>query len=312
MSSLPAATSSVVVESRRAGGVARIVSAFAELSKARLSLMVVITAGVGYLLAASRGAGDARGLVAVAIGVALSAFGANAFNQWIEVERDARMQRTRRRPLPAGDLSSGAALVFAALCSLVGPLVILQHANALAAGLALLTNALYVLAYTPLKPLSVTNTFVGAVVGALPPMIGWAAVSSDLAAGAWLLGGLLFVWQIPHFFALAWMYREDYARGGFRMLPTIDPSGGVTALLALFYAILLLPIGAGLAVARICGVSFLIIHTLLTLGLIALSVAFWRERSMLRAKRLFLGSIAYLPLILAAMALDRVGGAARG
>ena len=176
--------------------------------------------------------------------------------------------------------------------------------NWLTAGLSLFTIVLYVAVYTPLKTRTSLNTVVGAVCGAIPPMMGWTAATGRLEFGAWVLGGILFMWQVPHFLALAWMYREDYARGGFRMLPAVDRPGALTARLALIYTVALLPVTASLALSGVSGTFFLVSSQLLGFGFAVLGWDFLRLRGDLAAKRLFLASILYLPALLGLMVAD--------
>jgi len=284
-----------------------LVSAYLELAKARLAALVVLTAVVGYLLGAAGWSGPAT-LLWTAVGTALSAFGANIFNQLAEHDRDRRMLRTRSRPLPSGRVGRGQAAGWAAASCLAGLAILAAGANLLTAGLSLLTILLYVGVYTPLKARTPLNTVVGAVVGAVPPMMGWAAATGRLGLGAWILGGILFVWQIPHFLALAWLHRDDYARGGFRMLPAVDRPGDLTARLALLYILSLLPVTAALALAGVSGGGFLVASQLLGLGFAAVGWRFLRLRSEPAARRLFLASILYLPLLMAAMVADMGDG----
>jgi protoheme IX farnesyltransferase len=278
-------------------------SAYLELAKARLAAMVVLTAVVGFLLGA-RGWSDPASLLWTAAGTALSAFGANIANQLVERDRDRRMLRTRYRPLPSGRVNSGQAIRWGAVSSLAGLAVLATAANLLTAGLSLLTIVLYVAVYTPLKPRTPLNTVVGAVVGALPPMMGWAAATGGLELGAWILGGVLFVWQVPHFLALAWLYRDDYARAGFRMLPAVDRPGDLTARLALLYILSLLPVTAAVTLAGVSGRGFLIASQVLGLAFAALGWTFLKLRTDPAARRLFVASIVYLPLLLAVMVID--------
>ncbi|MBL8879884.1 MAG: protoheme IX farnesyltransferase [Phycisphaerales bacterium] len=280
------------------------VGAFSELAKARLSGLVVATAAVGYVV----GAGDALAwivLLATIAGTALSAFSANAWNQIIEIERDARMQRTRNRPLPSGRLSRGEAVAFAVVAGVAGPLTLWVAGNWLAATLAVMCEFIYIAVYTPLKPRSPLNTLVGAVVGGIPPMIGWAAATGSLGLGAWLLGAILFAWQIPHFLALAWMYREDYERGGFRMLPIIDPAGVVTCHACVVYSAVLVPLAMMATVQGLAGWSFAFIGGALGALMTAASVVLCMSRSNANARRVFFSSLIYLPLLLGALVLNR-------
>ncbi len=280
-----------------------LIADYLELAKARLGALVVLTALVGYLLGARGNPSLWVGAAAV-IGTALSAFGANILNQWWEVERDRRMLRTRERPLPAGRVDRDQAAMWGIVTALAGLVVLAFGTNWLTTGLSLGVILLYVLVYTPLKVLTPLNTVLGAVCGAVPPMMGWAAATGRLDAGAWILGGILFVWQIPHFLALAWLYRDDYARGGFRMLPAVDAEGRLTGRLAVLYAAALLPITAALSAAGVAGGAFLVASQVFGLGFVALGWVFLRDRSQQSARRLFLASILYLPVVLGLGVVD--------
>jgi len=281
---------------------------FLDLSKARLCGMVVVTTLVGYLLAVPRL--DWPQLAATVVGTLLTAFGANALNQYRERVIDARMERTRGRPLPAGRLSADVALVYGVAVSLLGASMLLAWSGWLPAALAVATILLYVLVYTPLKRVSTLNTFVGAVCGAIPPLIGWSAATGGLATGAWLLFALLFVWQMPHFLALAWMYREDYARGGLRMLPVVDPAGRITFPVTVVFAALHLPLGLLVTLSGVAGAWFALGSLVLGLWWFALGLRLYRSHSDRDARRVFLASLAYLPLALVLMVADRGPGRA--
>ena len=277
---------------------------FLELGKARLSSLVLLSTLSGYFLAAL-GPIDWMQLTATLVGTMLASLGANAFNQLIEVERDKRMHRTRNRPLPAGRLTRGQAVAFATACGIIGPGLLALLTSPLAGLLAAACLMLYVAAYTPMKVHSTMNTIVGAVVGALPPMVGWAAAAGTLEAGAWVLGAILFIWQIPHFLALAWLYREDYERGGFRMLPSVDPSGTLTFRAVLLYSFALAPAGMMLTAVGATGLVFAIGALVLGLAASWVAIRLYRTHSSADARRVFFASIIYLPLLLALMVADR-------
>ncbi|MCU0303789.1 MAG: heme o synthase [Thermoanaerobaculales bacterium] len=292
----------------------RLLGLYLELAKARLAALVVLTTLVGYLLAA-RGSVELGPLVGTVLGTALTAFGANILNQWLEADRDRRMVRTRHRPLPAGLVSPGTALGWGLASALIGLVVLVAAANLLTAGLALLVILLYVGVYTPLKVITPLNTAVGAVCGAVPPVMGWTAATGRLELGAFILGAILFVWQVPHFLALAWLYREDYARGGFRMMPAADPDGSMTGRAALIHALALLPVTGALAAAGVTGTTYLVSSQVVGIAFAALGLAFARHRAQLTARRLFLASIVYLPVLLGLMVGDmddRVARLVRG
>jgi protoheme IX farnesyltransferase len=265
---------------------------YLELAKARLGALVVLTAFVGYVLGA-RGEVSLWGITAAVVGTALSSFGANILNQWWEAGPDSLMLRTRERPLPAGRIDRRLAAIWGLITAVLGLAILAVGTNQLTTLLSLFVILLYVLVYTPLKVRTPLNTVVGAVCGAVPPMMGWAAATGRLDAGAWILGGILFAWQIPHFLSLAWLYREDYARGGFRMLPAVDREGRLTGRLAFVYAAALLSQAVGLA-------------------FVGLGWVFLRARSQLAARRLFLASILYLPVLLGLMVIDVDDRAVRG
>ncbi|MDH3814801.1 MAG: heme o synthase [Acidobacteriota bacterium] len=287
------------------------ISDYLELAKARLGALVVLTAFVGYVLGA-RGEVSPWGLTAAVVGTALSAFGANILNQWLEADLDRLMVRTRERPLPAGRISRRQAATWGIVTAAIGLLILAVGTNWLTTLLSLFVILVYVLVYTPLKVRTPLNTVIGAVCGAIPPMMGWTAATGRLDAGAWILGGILFAWQIPHFLALAWLHREDYARGGFRMLPAVDQEGRLTARLAFLYAAALLPITAALSTFGVTGIAFLVTSQAVGLAFVGLGWVFLRARNQPAARRLFLASIIYLPVLLGLMVVDMDDRAARG
>jgi protoheme IX farnesyltransferase len=287
---------------------ARALRTYAELTKIRLVLLVVTTTAVGFLMA-SRGRPDAAALCWTLIGTALAAAGSMALNQVLERARDARMERTRHRPLPAGTITPRHAQVFGVFTASAGLAVLGVAANPLTALLGLIVVLTYTLVYTPLKPRTPLCTLAGALCGAIPPMMGWTATSGGIGFGAWLLGGVLFLWQIPHFLALAWLYRADYERGGFRMLPVVDASGRVTGQMAVLYSLALVPLGLLAALGGITGWLFAAGSVLLGSGLVALSMRLAALRTDPVARRLFLATLAYLPLLLGLMVADKLPAA---
>lgn len=289
----------VELRARRGG-----LHAWLELTKARLTSLVLLTTAVGFVLAAP-GPVEWVGLAWTVLGAGLAAAGVAGMNQRLEVERDALMERTRRRPLPAGTIGRGAALALSLACMIAGPLVLLLAVNPLSAGLTALCEFVYIGLYTPLKVRTPVNTLVGAVCGALPPMIGWAAAAGRLDAGGWVLGAILFVWQMPHFLALAWMYRADYERGGFRMLPAIDATGRVTAATALLYSLALVPTTLMLTACGATGPLYMLGALVLGVGLALAALRFAMTRAEGHARSLFLASVIYLPLLLGLMVFDR-------
>ncbi|MHC4416334.1 MAG: heme o synthase [Planctomycetota bacterium] len=279
---------------------------YLQLVKARLSGLVLLTTAVGFVMGSPASAGiDWLRLTWTTLGTALAAGAVNAFNQLIEVRRDRLMHRTRHRPLPSGALGSAHALVFSMLTAYAGLAILGLLVNLAAAGLALLTIVIYILLYTPLKTRTPLNTVVGAVCGAIPPMIGWVAASGTLDGGAWILGALLFVWQFPHFFALARLYREDYARGGFVMLPVVDRAGRLTGQVVVLTSLTLLPLALSATLFGLAGWVYAAGSVLLGAWILSLGARLYAQRTDASARRLFLASIVYLPLLLCLMVVDR-------
>ena len=240
---------------------------------------------------------DAARVVCTVAGTALVAGGASAFNQVIEREPDGLMRRTKRRPVPDGRLQPGESLVFAAVMSVAGLAVLAAGVNVLAAVVAFATLVTYAAIYTPLKRRSSFATVVGAIPGALPPVIGWAAASDQLSRGAWVLFGIVFLWQLPHFLAIAWIYREDYARAGFPMLPVIEPDGRSTGRQATLYCLALLPVSLAPTLVGMTNTAYFAAALVLSLLFLGLTLRFARTRNVQDAKRLFFGSIIYLPVL---------------
>ena len=282
----------------------RVVADLAELVKARLTLLVLLTTAVGFYLG-SESPINYVALVHVVFGTAAAAAGAAALNQWWERRADALMRRTRTRPIPAGRMPPLQALVLGIVLSVLGVCYLAIVCNVLSAALTAITVAIYILAYTPLKRASTANTAVGAVPGAIPPMIGWTAAHGNIGAGAWALFAIVFLWQLPHFFAIAWMYREDYSRAGFRMISSDDRSGERSASQSVFFCILLLVIAGLPAFLGIATFVYLAIELLLGGVFIAVAMRFLRMRTPSAARSLFIASIIYLPLLLAALVLTK-------
>ena len=269
---------------------------YVTLAKPRLNLLVVGSTLAGYVVGGGNMA-DAGGVLALVGGTALVAGGASAFNQVLERKSDALMRRTQTRPMADGRMLPVDALVFATLLSAAGLLILAIAVNALSAAVAGATLLSYAAIYTPLKLRTSFATVIGAVPGALPPVIGWAAATNGLAAGAWILFGILFLWQLPHFLAIAWMYRDDYARAGFPMLPVIEPDGRSTARQSVLYAAALLPLSLAPTLVGLTTSTYFVAALLLTLGFLALTLRFARTRSVADARRVFFASIVYLPVL---------------
>ncbi|HWY52185.1 MAG TPA: heme o synthase [Chthoniobacterales bacterium] len=275
-----------------------------ELVKARLTLLVLLTTAVGFYLGAE-GPINFGALLHTVFGTASAAAGAAALNQWWECNLDALMQRTRSRPVPAGRMRPRDVVILGAALSIFGVAYLAFVCNALSAALAAITIIIYVFAYTPLKRVSTFNTALGAVPGALPPMIGWAAARGTLNAGAWSLFAILFLWQLPHFFAIAWMCRDDYARAGFQMISSDDRSGERSASQSVFFCMLLFVVAGLPAFLGIATVLYLLAELILGGVFIAVAMRFLKTRTVLDARRLFITSIIYLPLLLGALVLSK-------
>jgi heme o synthase len=283
-------------------------AAYVSLTKPRLVLLVLVTVAVGFLFGArGRAPREASlSLAATVLGTALVAGGAGALNQWLERERDARMRRTANRALPCGRIAPSEAAVFGGLLVFLGTAVLLLGANWLAALIALLTFVLYVFIYTPLKTWTTLNTVIGAVPGALPPLIGWGAATGRLGVEAWALFLIVFLWQFPHFLAIAWIYREDYQRAGFRMLTVGDTLGIKTGRQAAVYALALIPVGLMPAIVGLAGPVYFAGALLLGLWYLCEAVRFWLEASDRRARCLLRASFIYLPAVLSLLLFNLV------
>ena len=277
---------------------------YVTLAKPRLNMLVVASTLVGYVMGDGEMA-DVLRVVAMVGGTALVAGGASAFNQVFERRTDALMRRTRLRPMADGRMSPQDASLYAAALSLAGLAALALFVNILSALVALATLVSYAAIYTPLKLRTSFSTVIGAIPGALPPVIGWAAATNGLGRGAWILFGILFLWQLPHFLAIAWIYREDYARAGFPMLPVIEPDGRSTARQSVLYAAALLPLSLAPTLVGITTTFYFVAALVLTLGFLALTLQFARTRSVADARRVFFGSIVYLPILWVLMIAGR-------
>ena len=283
---------------------AGVVGDFLALTKPRVNLLVLMTTLVGFQLG-TRGRFDPLLLFHTVVGTALVAGGAAAFNQLLERESDARMRRTRMRPLAAGRLRLAEAGWFALALSIAGLVQLAVGTTLAAAGVAFVTIASYALVYTPLKTRTSLATVIGAVPGALPPMIGWAAATGTLSIEAWVLFAIVFVWQVPHVLAISWMYREDYERGGIRVLPVEEPDGASTSRQTVSYAAALVPMSLLPSVVGLAGPIYFGAALGASLALLLLSIGFARHRTGQRARRLFFTSLIYLPALWLLMLFDR-------
>ena len=292
------------VPARERSAAARTAALLLELTKARLVALVVVTAAVGYLMASPGGWNGAR-LAWTLAGTALAAAGSMVLNQRIEVEQDSRMERTRLRPLPTGAISLARASLIGASVATAGVVLLAWRTNLLTSALGLAVIGIYTLVYTPMKRRTTACTLAGAICGAIPPMMGWTAATGGLGLGAWVLAGILFLWQIPHFLALAWLYRDDYERGGFRMLPIVDPAGDATVLMVILYSVALLPVGLAATLSGMAGWTYAAGSVLLGGALLALGASLARSRSLADARKVFYATLVYLPLLLGLMVADR-------
>ena len=282
-----------------------LLSGYIELTKPRILTMVVVTAALGYLL-------GAKGIIVPAVlffllaGVALVTAGAGVLNHYWERDVDALMHRTQNRPLPAGLISPGNALTFSICLVLTGVILLWSTVNLLTAFLGLLSAFLYIVVYTPLKRISWINTTIGAIPGALPPVGGWAAATGELNFAAWVLFGIMFLWQHPHFYAIAWIFRDDYARGGFKMLPVIEPKGTSTFVQIFITTCLLVPVSLMPAYLGITGHIYLYGALFSSLMLMFIAGNFIFSHSMSDARQLLKASVIYLPFLLLVIIVDGI------
>jgi protoheme IX farnesyltransferase len=278
---------------------------FSDLVKTRLTTLVLLTTLVGFYLG-WQGAMNWLLMFHVLFGTALVASGASALNQLLEREHDAKMRRTQDRPLPSGRLQPTTVAIFGGVSSVAGLIYLALAVNLLTSVLGAVTLISYLFIYTPLKRVTWTNTLVGAIPGALPPLMGWTAARNELTGEGWALFAILAFWQLPHFFAIAWMYRDEYAKAGFVMLPNIDAEGRRTAQQSVFCTVALLlaslcPFAFGMS-----GKIYLVSAIILGAAFLFCAIQFARQMTLARAKQFFFASIIYLPLLLAAMVWDKL------
>lgn len=276
---------------------------YLELTKPRILLMVLVTTTFGFLLG-NEGRDSLVLLFLTLLGVGCATGGAAVLNNYLERDFDAKMVRTRGRALPAGLIEPFRALMFGVSLVLVGVLLLTWTVNLLAGFLVLLAAFLYVLVYTPLKRITWLNTTFGAIPGAIPPMAGWAAATGHIGAGAWALFAILFTWQHPHFFAIAWIFRDDYRAAGFKMLPAIERSGVRTVRLTIVSSLILLAVSLAPTLIGMAGWVYFFGTLLLGLLMLVAALSFARNRNIGAARGLLKASIVYLPLLLGAIILD--------
>jgi len=288
---------------------------YIELTKPRITWLILMSTGVGYFYGLPGAPNWIQflkhipllSLLHTVLGTGLIASGTAALNQWYEREADRRMRRTQMRPLPAGKMTPGSALAFGALLSVLGFLELWLGVNLLAGLVGAFTLASYLFLYTPMKQRTWWSTTVGAIPGAMPPVIGYAAAAGTLTRESWVLFAILFLWQFPHFYSIAWMYREDYARAGIQMLPVVEPDCRSTARQIVLYGIALIPVSLVPGMLGMTGRIYLVGALLLGLWFLYSGVRVAVERSMLRARGVLIASVLYLPLIYGLMLLDRPG-----
>ncbi len=278
---------------------------FLELTKPRLTSLVALTALVGYL-AGSQGPIDVGNLLAALIGTTLLAAGGCAINQVMEVDLDARMERTRDRPIPSGRLQPLESAVFGAIVTASGFVLLAAGTNTLTTLLGLTAVVSYLAIYTPLKRTTGLCTLVGALPGALPPAMGWVAATGRIEAGTWMLFSILFLWQLPHFLSIAWMRRDDYVASGCPMLSVLDPDGSLTSRQAVLYCLALLPVSLLPTVFGIAGPLYFVSALFLGLAYTMMAGGLAWQTSFASARRLFLTSLAYLPILLIVLVMDKV------
>jgi protoheme IX farnesyltransferase len=284
----------------------RRVADFVELTKPRVVTMVVLTTLFGYYLGSAPAAFDWLRLAWTLVGTSLAAAGTMALNQYLERDLDAQMHRTRQRPLPEGRLAPTDALLFGTALTILGVLVLVAGSNLLAAAVTAATSVSYLFAYTPAKARTSLCTLIGAVPGALPPLTGWAAASGDLDASAWAIFAIMFVWQVPHSLAIAQVYRDDYARAGFRLLPVVEPDGASTARQILTYSLALVSVGMLPTLLGLAGPIYFVASIVLGFGMLAPSFRLARSAHLADARRVMFASLIYLPCLFAVMAADKL------
>ena len=279
-------------------------SDYLALTKPRVTWLILLSTGIGYYFGQT-GPFSAWLLLNCVLGTALIASGTATLNQWYERDADARMHRTAGRPLPAGRVRPLQAFLFGVALVLAGELELALAVNGLTAWLGLFTVASYLLLYTPMKQRSWWSTTVGAIPGAMPPLLGFAASRGELTAEAWVLFAIIFLWQFPHFYAIAWMYRDDYARAGIRMLPVVEPDGVSTSRQVLGFALALLPVSLLPVLTHMTGAWYLAAALPLGALFLASAAKLSRQRTALNARGVLRASVVYLPLLYLALVLDR-------
>jgi protoheme IX farnesyltransferase len=294
----------VVIIDRASLTFASKLSAYSELTKPRITFLVVLTAAAGFCMASAAGIDYVR-LLNMAIGIALLSSGISTLNQYLERNLDGLMRRTQDRPLPSGKLLPMEAAIFGTSLSVIATAYLAILINPLSALLGLVTLVSYLFVYTPLKPKTTLSTVLGAFPGAMPPFIGWVAARGEITIDAWILFAILFLWQFPHFLAIARMYRDDYARAGIKMLPVVESDGRVTGQQIISYTLLLVPVSLLPVVTGLAGSVYMVGATILGLAFLYFSARAALVRTSWQARRLLLASVLYLPALFALMVLNR-------
>ena len=281
-----------------------IIQGYVDLTKPSILVMVLITTLLGYYLG-NDGISSWLNLFWTLLGTGLSAGGAGALNQYLEREQDKRMERTRNRPLPSGLIQPLDALLFGLILVLIGSILLVWKVNLLTGFLSLMTAFLYVLIYTPMKKLTWLNTSLGSIPGALPPMGGWTAATGSIDSGAWILFAILYLWQHPHFFAIAWMCKNDYKKAGFKMLPVIEPNGSRTIRQIFWHLSLMIPASLLPFISGMMGTVYLAGASLLTLGYFCSAIPMLKLKSKENASKILRASVFYLPLLFVIIIIDK-------
>lgn len=293
----------VEIQETRSIGAKEKLAAYFELTKPRIAFMLVLTAAAGFYIG-SDGGFNWMLFANTLIGITLLAFGVATLNQVIERKLDGLMERTEKRPLPSGRLSTMEALIFGCVLCVTSEIYIAFLVNPLTAILGLVVIVGYVLIYTPLKTRTSASTAIGAVPGALPPLMGFTAAANDITLGAWAMFAILFLWQFPHFLAIAWMYKEDYRKAGILMLPVLEPNGKITASQIVLFTILLIPVSFAPFFLGMAGLIYLIGAILLGIWFLYASIQAARQKSVAQARKLMLVSVLYLPVIFALLVFN--------
>ena len=280
------------------------IAAFVELTKPRIAFMLLLTSAAGFYLG-NRGSFDIVLFTNSMIGIVLLAYGVATLNQWLERRTDVLMDRTATRPLPTGKVTPFEALIFGSILCLSAEIYLYFLVNPLTAALGVSVIVGYVLLYTPLKTRTSASTAIGAIPGAMPPLMGWTASANEITLGAWALFAFLFLWQFPHFLAIAWMYKDQYAKAGILMLPVVEPSGRITARQIVLFTIMMVPVSLAPFFLGFAGWIFLTAATILGIWFLIESVRTARSKTPEMARRLLLVSVLYLPILFAILVLDK-------